>query len=260
MTDSEQYWIEAARKPQIDPDQVASQNYTLPLPVHQRIRVQQIGFLEEQMSRLSPPIRVLDLGCGPGIWGLKLAHRVQSWLGYDISPDFIAHARQVAQDNQLHHLDFRVGSMMNVDPGSRFNLIVLGGTLGYVQDAELGDLMLRVKQLLEPDGLVYVRVSVIPGIYPRITFKRGYPIHYRKVHHYDQIFRSLGFQIQHDRDLAFTEASLATAYTFLARWWGRTGMTAYRWADFLRPLSFGLARRLVDLTPLPQSMQFVLSH
>lgn len=255
----EEYWIQAARNSALDPDQIASQNYQLPLPVHRSVRVRQIGFLEGVLNQLPRPLKVLDLGCGPGTWGLQLADQVDRWLGYDIAPDFIEHARLAAQRAGHAHLEFRVGSLLDVSPQEKFELVVLGGTLGYLKDEELLPLMQRIGPHLSPGGKVYVRVSIIPGPYPRITLRRGYPIQYRKTSHYLRIFEQAGFGVDVQRDLAFTEASLATAYTALARCYGRTGMTAYRWAERFRWLAFGLVRQLVDLTPLPQSMQFVLT-
>lgn len=257
---SENYWVQAGQLPNLDLDQIASQNYTLPLTVHQQIRIRQVSFLEKLFQEVGGRPRVLDLGCGPGIWALKLAQQVDSWLGYDISPDFVDHATRQACERGFDHLRFQVGSMLHVNPGQTFNLIVMGGILGYVEDEQMLALLKQVRCHLEPGGRIYVRVSVIPGIYPRITFKRGYPIHYRKTKYYLDQFARAGFEVRVERDLAFTEASLATVYTALARRAGRTGMTAYGIAERLRPLSFGLARRLLDLTPIPQSMQFVLSR
>jgi SAM-dependent methyltransferase len=255
---SSDYWIKAARHPKLDLDQVASQNYSLPPAVHKDVRSQQVGYLENILRQRSGPKHVLDLGCGPGVWGLQLAHLADSWLGYDIAPAFVEHARQQAAEKGLAHLKFEVGSMLEVKCDQRFDVVVLGGILGYVEDRELLPLMRNAAAHLAPGGVVYVRISVIPGIYPRITLNGSYPINYRKAAHYVQVFREAGFRVTMERDYAFTEASLATAYTAMARWFGRTGMTAYRVALRLRPLSFGLARRLLDLTPLPQSLQFVL--
>jgi SAM-dependent methyltransferase len=256
---STDYWIEAARHPKLDLDQVASQNYSLPPDVHKDVRSQQVGYLENILRQRQGPKHVLDLGCGPGVWALQLADLADSWLGYDIAPAFVDHARQQAAQKELHHLQFEVGSLLEVRCDRLFDVVVLGGILGYIEDADLLPLLRNAAAHLQPGGLVYVRISVIPGIYPRITLKKSYPIHYRKVAHYVETFREAGFRVTVERDYAFTEASLATAYTAMARWLGRTGMTAYRVAQRLRPLSFGLARRLLDLTPLPQSMQFILS-
>lgn len=258
MQNAVEYWKKAARQDQLDPDQVASQNYYLPGPVHEEVRCRQLSFLENILSRQAGPHRVLDLGCGPGTWALRLGHLTESWVGYDVAPDFIETARREAHRLGRTNLRFEVGSLLEVDEGRNFNLVVLGGILGYLDDSELPQLMATVKNHLRPGGIVYARVSISPGLYPRLSLGKNYPIHYRKLDEYVNLFRQSGLHVTQERDYAFTEGNLATAYTALARWFGRTGMTAYRFMQRLRPLTFGLARKLLDLTPLPQSMQFVL--
>ena len=252
------YWIKAARHPKVDLDQVAAQNYTLPKDVHLSVRHRQVQFLETILRQQETPPRVLDLGCGPGWWATQLAHLTESWLVFDIAPSFIEHAQSEAASLGLSHLQFRTSNLLEVKEGRRFDVAVLGGTLGYINDPDLLPLMENVRSHLLPGGVVYVRVSTIPGIYPRIVWNGDYQITYRKEAEYYEVFQKAGFSVTSQRDYAFTEGSLATVYTALARWMGRTGMTAYRVAMHLRPLSFGLARLLLDLTPLPQSTQFVL--
>ncbi len=255
---SASYWIRAAASAQVDLDQVASQNYDLPVDIHREVRLEQVEFLRQILVRRAAPARVLDLGCGPGTWALELAPLVDFWLGIDVAPAFVTHAQNEARARGLHHLQFRAGDFLESWDERSFDLIVLGGTLGYLSHEQMVSLLERVREQLAPGGIVYVRVSTIPGIYPRLQLKGRYPICYRKETEYLSVFRQLGFRVEVSRDYAFTRGLLATAYTFLARRLGRTGMTAYRWAGLCAPLSFGLARLLLDLTPLPQSSLFIL--
>lgn len=262
LVSSARYWLEAARnpKPGLDLDQVASQNYSLPLPVHRWVRARQLRFVENLMRATPGPRRVLDLGCGPGVFACELGHLADSWLGLDISPEFIEQARTSSYQRGMAHLTFRVSSLYEVEEQERFNLILLGGVLGYVPDAELPRLMEHVRRHLLPGGVVYVRVSVTPGLYPAMKLSGSYPIHYRKRKRYEKLFREAGFEVSRQRDYAFSDAALSVCYTAFSRWIGGTGMTAHRIARSLWPVSFWLARSLLDLTPLPQSMQFVLSR
>lgn len=253
-----EYWVFQARQTDLDPDQVASQNYRLPVAVHQEIRVQQLSFLEALLASKPKLPKVLDLGCGPGVWAASLAHRVEKWVGYDISPDFVRHAQVLAAKNGHRHLQFEVGSLLRLPPPQEFDVVVLGGTLGYLEDGDLEPLMDQVRRRLNSDGLVYVRVSCIPWFYPAIKSWWGYPIRYRKQADYQRVFEQSGFEVSVERDFAFTDSLLATAYTFLARWWGRTGMTAYRVARSWQPVCFEGVRWLLDFTPLPWSIQYVL--
>jgi SAM-dependent methyltransferase len=252
------YWIQAARQPRVELDQVAAQNYLIPCDVHRGIRLRQMSFLENVLRRSGKRPQVLDLGCGPASWAIQLADLAESWLGFDIVPSFVEHAQLEADRRGLSHLEFRTGNLLTVDEGRRFDVVVLGGTLGYVNDDDLLPLMHNVLAHLRSDGVVYVRVSTIPGIYPRISWRGDYQITYRKSEEYLQLFRQAGFLVEMQRDYPFSEGALATAYSAVARWLGKTGMTAYRVALKVRPLSFGLAGFLLDLTPFPQSMQFVL--
>ena len=58
---------------------------------------QEVLFLVEALG-LGPGLRVLDVGCGPGRHALALAHRGIAVHGVDLSPDFVALARQATGD------------------------------------------------------------------------------------------------------------------------------------------------------------------
>ncbi len=47
------------------------------------------------------PIRVLDLGCGPGLYAERLAQSGCEVTGIDLSPASISHARRKAESSQL---------------------------------------------------------------------------------------------------------------------------------------------------------------
>lgn len=61
---------------------------------------QEIDFLVAQLG-LTPGMRVLDVGCGPGRHSLELARRGIRTHGVDLSPDFIALARAAAGTEDL---------------------------------------------------------------------------------------------------------------------------------------------------------------
>jgi SAM-dependent methyltransferase len=56
---------------------------------------QEVGFLVDALE-LTPGQRVLDVGCGPGRHAVALARRGIEVLGVDLSPDFVALAREAA--------------------------------------------------------------------------------------------------------------------------------------------------------------------
>lgn len=255
-TRGEAYWDQASREATIDLDQVAAHNSQLPLAFHRSIRRRQIDRLAEEILRLGEPPTVLDLGCGPGLWAVELSSLVRSWMGYDIAPAFVEEAARQAKERGLDHLKFQVGSLLEVSLEERFDLVVLGGALGLFDDPDLPGLMQVVRRHLKPDGLAYVRVSTVPWPYPRLTIRHDLPVRYRRVEHYLRLFQSVGLKATVERDMAFSEASLATMLTFVGRFLGLSGETCCQLAQ----RSFPLVRPLLDLTPLPRSSVFWLRH
>lgn len=242
----ELYWEKAAREARLDLDQVASHNSILPYWYHRGVRAQQIQRLAQEVRAHPGPRRVLDLGCGPGLWGLALAPYVDSWLGLDIAPAFVAEADRRARELGCRHLTFRVGSLHELPDGT-YDIIVLGGTLSLLDDSELLPLLESVRHRLRPDGFVYVRVSTVPRPYPPIRMNGQLPIKYRNVRDYERVFRQAGLTCRTERDRVFTESMLATVYAYLG------GERALKLALRARSLCFGLAARLLDLTPVPRS-------
>lgn len=70
--------------------------------------VQEVEFLVDVLA-LTPGMRVLDAGCGPGRHALELARRGFEVVGVDTSPEFVALARGAAGDLtvEFHELDVR---------------------------------------------------------------------------------------------------------------------------------------------------------
>ncbi len=58
---------------------------------------QEVSFLLEELSA-SPGMRLLDVGCGPGRHAIELARRGLEVVGIDLSPDFLAVARQRSRE------------------------------------------------------------------------------------------------------------------------------------------------------------------
>lgn len=61
---------------------------------------QEVAFLVDALT-LQPGMRLLDVGCGPGRHSLELARRGFVVVGVDLSPDFLALARDAATAESL---------------------------------------------------------------------------------------------------------------------------------------------------------------
>ncbi len=70
------------------------------------------------------PARVLDLGCGPGLYASRLARLGHDITGIDCSPASIAHARATAADASLA-CTYHEGDLRDVPFGGGFDLVML---------------------------------------------------------------------------------------------------------------------------------------
>src|SRR5207247_1387710 len=79
---------------------------------------------------LQPGVSLCELGCGPG-WISRLATRqgIQA-EGYDISPEMIEIAREVAAEEGLD-VRYEVGDMEQLDLGRRFDTCLLYDALHH---------------------------------------------------------------------------------------------------------------------------------
>jgi len=102
-----------------------------------------------QLLDLRPGMSLCELGCGPG-WMTRFAarHGVQA-EGYDISPDMIAIARELAEQEGLD-VRFEVADMEQLDLGRRFDTCLVYQALHHTPRADL--VLAAARRALVPDG------------------------------------------------------------------------------------------------------------
>lgn len=119
-----------------------------------------VRFLFEQVLG-GRPSRVLDLGCGPGLYAIRLARLGCEVYGVDFSPASIAYARQQAAAGGLSCTfelsDLRAASFGSSghDPGAPFDfaMLIYGEFNVFCpQDARL--ILSKVCQRLRPGGIL----------------------------------------------------------------------------------------------------------
>jgi SAM-dependent methyltransferase len=83
-------------------------------------------FEAEEEGREPPYGRVLDLGCGSGIWSVKLAARGWQVTGVDFVPKALRRARERAEEAgvELDLIEGDVTALERADVGSGFRLLV----------------------------------------------------------------------------------------------------------------------------------------
>jgi len=121
-------------------------------------------------------LKVLDLGCGTGLSGLRLKPRASRLTGVDLSPEMVEHARARAIYDSLH-----VGEITAwlADCQERYDLIVACDTLIYFGD--LAPVIRAAKSRLADDGVLAFSVER-GAVHPYQLTDSG-----RYAHHKDSI-------------------------------------------------------------------------
>lgn len=102
----------------------------------------------------SAPSRILDLGCGPGLYSSRLAARGHSVTGIDFSPASIDHARQQAA---AHHLncDYTQADIRQADYGSGCDLVMLiFGEFNVFRPEDARSILRKAHAALRPGGML----------------------------------------------------------------------------------------------------------
>lgn len=100
--------------------------------------------------------RLLDVGCGTGAFLQKAVAAGIDAHGIDAAPEMIAVARERLGDGRV-----RVQRMQEVSDRSAYHVVcALSWTIHYCEtDAELGDVVRRLRDALLPGGLLVLQVA-----------------------------------------------------------------------------------------------------
>lgn len=113
-----------------------------------------------------PPASVLDVGCGPAFTLFSLAERTDADLhGVDAAASVVEHVRALAEDRGVG-VDFRTGSLPDLDLGRTFDCVLCVATLHYV--AEIETAVERLYDHVTPGGSL---VFNYPSRHTRATYR-----------------------------------------------------------------------------------------
>ncbi|MCL7942196.1 methyltransferase domain-containing protein [Halomonas sp. ATCH28] len=164
------------------------------------------------IERLESGIRVLDCACGRGRALLAMAERFPAsrFVGYDLSGEAIAWAREQARAAGLDNLNFEVRDLSDFDVSAEPNAFELVTTFDGIHDqARPRSLLKGIHRSLAPDGVYLVQ-----------------DIHASSHHHLDQD-HPLGTMLYAVSVSHCMTVSLAQGGEGLGTMWGRERALAY---------------------------------
>ena len=103
---------------------------------------------------IGPNIRgdVLDVGCGTGVDAYKFFSDSRSYVGIDVSEEYIKTAKRHYGDyGTFYKADVNNLRSLNLN---KFNLITLKGVLHHLSDKEALKMLTNLKSLLADDGFI----------------------------------------------------------------------------------------------------------
>jgi 2-polyprenyl-3-methyl-5-hydroxy-6-metoxy-1,4-benzoquinol methylase len=111
------------------------------------------------LGLLRPGARVLDLGCGPGLYAERMARAGCAVTGMDISPRSIAFARDRAERENLP-ITYRMQDFLQMEDVEAFDVALqVYGELSTFDDATRDDLLRRIHRAMAPGGAFVFDVS-----------------------------------------------------------------------------------------------------
>lgn len=125
-----------------------------------------IAFLEPQ---LSPGLRLLDLGSGPGHVTVALAQMVTpgETIGIDINPSQLDAARALASEQAVANLSFELADAARLPfADGSFDVVSCCDILAYQPEPAV--VLAEAHRVLKPGGLIYCREMIIESsfVYP----------------------------------------------------------------------------------------------
>jgi ubiquinone/menaquinone biosynthesis C-methylase UbiE len=99
-----------------------------------------VGVLERIRAAVTPTqtMRILDVGCGPGILAAALAPRAGEVVGCDLTPEMLERARQRCHGANLQNVRFNLGRAESLPfADGSFDVVVTRATLHHFPDPQL---------------------------------------------------------------------------------------------------------------------------
>lgn len=122
---------------------------------------QHVTFIHRQCME-SRPGRILDLGCGPGLYAHRLARLGHTVHGIDFSPASIGYARETAEKEGLSRCTFVLSDLRQADfdpPGAYDLVMLLYGEFNVFRPEDVRSLFRKAHKALKPYGRLLLEPS-----------------------------------------------------------------------------------------------------
>lgn len=108
---------------------------------------------------LKPGMKLLDLGCGPGLYAQRFAEAGLEVVGLDISQNSIEYAKAAANKANMS-IDYKCMNFFDMDFNNQFDAVIqVYGELCTFSDVSLNKLLQSIKKALKKDGKFVFDVS-----------------------------------------------------------------------------------------------------
>jgi SAM-dependent methyltransferase len=110
------------------------------------------------------PTRILDLGCGPGLYANRLAGLGHRCVGIDFSPASIAYAREHAEEERLD-CTYIQQDIRTADYGHDYGLVMLiFGEFNVFRPAEARGILQKAHHALAPNGFLLLEPHTFEAV------------------------------------------------------------------------------------------------
>ena len=118
-------------------------------------------FDREEAGHQPPYGRALDLGCGSGVWSVKLAARGWEVTGVDVIPKALRRARERARETSVEprFIEADVTALRAAEVGSGFRLLLDFGTIHGLNEAQVKAVGQTVNKVATEDATLVMLVA-----------------------------------------------------------------------------------------------------
>lgn len=136
-----------------------------------RFKIININILQMLGLCLRGKRRVLDVGCGFGLFGCYFSAMYPeiTYVGYDLNERRVDQANRAAQKLGLNNVQFKVGDARDLDINDEFDAILMVDLLHHIDDPAKEKLLETCRQHLSEEGRLIVK-DVTTHPFPKIFF------------------------------------------------------------------------------------------